>query len=169
MEYWDIYDINKKKTGRTTPRLGCKLNQGEYHIVVNAIIINSQGKILVSKRADYKPHGLMWEMSGGSITVGETSIEGMIREVKEELGIQLEEKEGVLFKTVRRDDPPADFKDLWLFKKDVDLRDITFPDGEAVDAKWVTIDEFESMVENKEIIGTRDFGREDYEKIIKEF
>ena len=169
MEYWDIYDINKKKTGRTTPRLGCKLNQGEYHIVVNAIIINSQGKILVSKRADYKPHGLMWEMSGGSITVGETSIEGIIREVKEELGIQLEEKEGVLFKTVRRDDPPADFKDLWLFKKDVDLRDITFPDGEAVDAKWVTIDEFESMVENKEIIGTRDFGREDYEKIIKEF
>ena len=169
MEYWDIYDINKKKTGRTTPRLGCKLNQGEYHIVVNAIIINSQGKILVSKRADYKPHGLMWEMSGGSITVGETSIEGMIREVKEELGIQLEEKEGVLFKTIRRDDPPADFKDLWLFKKDVDLRDITFPDGEAVDAKWVTIDEFESMVENKEIIGTRDFGREDYEKIIKEF
>ena len=169
MEYWDIYDINKKKTGRTTPRLGCKLNQGEYHIVVNAISINSQGKILVSKRADYKPQGLMWEMSGGSITVGETSIEGMIREVKEELGIQLEEKEGVLFKTIRRDDPPADFKDLWLFKKDVDLRDITFPDGEAVDAKWVTIDEFESMVENKEIIGTRDFGREDYEKIIKEF
>ncbi len=64
MEFWDIYDINKKKTGRTTPRIGCKLEQGEYHIVVNAIIINSQGQILISKRAGYKPHGLMWEMSG---------------------------------------------------------------------------------------------------------
>lgn len=169
MEFWDIYDINKRKTGKTTPRLGCKLEQGEYHIVVNAIIINSEGKILVSKRADYKPHGLMWEMSGGSITVGETSIEGMIRELKEELGIKVEENEGKLYKTVRRDDPPADFKDLWLFRKDVDLKDITFPDGEAVDAKWVTIDEFENMVQNKEIIGARDFGREDYNKIIEEF
>lgn len=169
MEFWDIYDINKRKTGKTTPRLGCKLEEGEYHIVVNAIIINSEGKILVSKRADYKPHGLMWEMSGGSITVGETSIEGMIRELKEELGIKVEESEGKLYKTVRRDDPPADFKDLWLFRKDVDLKDITFPDGEAVDAKWITIDEFENMVQNKEIVGARDFGREDYEKIMKNY
>ena len=169
MEFWDIYDKNKKKTGKTTPRLGCKLEKGEYHIVVNAIIINSKGEILISKRAEYKPHGLMWEMSGGSITVGETSIEGMIREVKEELGLNLKENEGVLFKTVRRDDPPADFKDLWLFKKDVDLKEITFPDGEAIDAKWVTIDEFENMVEDKKLIGARDFGREDYNRIMSEF
>jgi len=168
MEYWDIYDINKKKTGKTTPRLGCKLEQGEYHIVVNALIINSQGKILVSKRADYKPHGLMWEMSGGSITVGETSIEGMIREIREELGLKFEEKDGTLYKTIRRDDPPADFKELWLFRKDVDLKDITFPDGEAVEAKWVTMDELEQMSENKEIIGVRDFTRADYDKIMSE-
>ena len=168
MEYWDIYDINKKKTGKTTPRLGCKLEKGEYHIVVNAVIINSKGQILVSKRADYKPHGLMWEMSGGSITVGETSIEGMVRELREELGIKVEENEGKLYKTVRRDDPPADFKELWLFRKDIDIKDITFPDGEAVEAKWVTIDELEQMTENKEIIGVRDFTREDYEKIMSE-
>ena len=168
MEYWDIYDINKKKTGKTTPRLGCKLEKGEYHIVVNAVIINSKGQILVSKRADYKPHGLMWEMSGGSITVGETSIEGMVRELREELGIKVEESEGKLYKTVRRDDPPADFKELWLFRKDIDIKDITFPDGEAVEAKWVTIDELEQMTENKEIIGVRDFTREDYEKIMSE-
>ncbi|MBR2289699.1 MAG: NUDIX domain-containing protein [Clostridia bacterium] len=168
MEFWDIYDINKKKTGRTTPRIGCKLEQGEYHIVVNAIIINSKGQILISQRAEYKPHGLMWEMNGGSITVGETSIEGMVREIKEELGIKLEESEGRLYKTIRRDDPPADFKEFWLFRKDVNLKDITFPDGEAVDAKWVTMDEFEAMVENKEIVGAKDFNREDYNKIMNE-
>lgn len=168
MEYWDIYDINKKKTGKTVPRLGCKLKQGEYHIVVSAIIINSQGKILISKRAEYKPHGLMWELNGGSIIVGETSIEGMIRELREELGIEVKESDGILYKTVRRDDPPADFKDLWLFKKDIDIEDITFPDGESIEAKWVTIDEFEELVESKQVIGIRDFRREDYEKIMKE-
>lgn len=169
MEFWDIYDINKKKTGRMTPRLGCKLKQGEYHIVVTAVIINSQGQILVSKRASYKPHGLKWEMNGGSIIVGETSIEGMIREVKEELGLKFEEKDGVLYKTIRRDNPPGDFKDLWVFKKDVDLKDITFPDGESIDAKWVTIDEFEQMVKNNEIVGVREFSRDDYNKIIEDY
>lgn len=167
MEFWDVYDINKKKTGKTTPRIKCELKEGEYHIIVNAIIINSKGQILISKRASYKPYGLMWELSGGSITAGETSIEGMIRELKEELGITFEKNEGVLYKTIRRDDPPGDFKDLWLFRKEVNLKDITFPDGESIDAKWVTIDEFESMVVNKEIIGMVDFGREDYEKIMK--
>ena len=48
MELWDIYDINKKKTGRVIDRCSNeKLRKGEYHLVVEAIIINSKGEILV--------------------------------------------------------------------------------------------------------------------------
>lgn len=148
---------------------GFKLNKGEYHIVVNAIIINSKGEILISKRAEYKPHGLKWELSGGSIIAGETSIEGIIREIKEELGIKFEEEDGILFKTIRKDNPPADFKDLWLFKKDIKIEDITFPDGEAIEAKWVNIDELERLIKEEKFISTKDFERKDYEKIINEY
>ena len=170
MEYWDIYDINRKKTGRVTPRIGFKLNEGEYHVVVNAIIINSKGEILISKRAEYKPHGLKWELSGDSIIVGETSLEGIIREIQEELGIKFNEDEAVLYKTIRKDTPPCDFRDLWLFKKDIDIKkDITFPDGEAIEAKWVNIDELEDMIKNNKMVGIRDFGRADYEKIIRKY
>ena len=158
-----------KRLERQLLEFGFKLNKGEYHIVVNAIIINSKGEILISKRAEYKPHGLKWELNGGSIIAGETSIEGIIREIKEELGIKLEEKDGTLFKTVRKDEPPADFKDLWLFKKDIDIKDITFPDGEAIEAKWVNIDEFEKILEEKNFISMKDFGRKDYERIMNEY
>lgn len=165
-ELWDIYDINKKKIGRTAERDVYQFKEGEYHIVVTGIIINSKNEILISKRAEHKKFGLMWECSGGSILAGETSLEGIIRELKEELGIEFSKKEAIFLKEIRRDKLPPDFKDLWLFRRDIDKREITFPDGESIDAKWVTIDEFVKMYENKEIIPTIDFGIEEYYKAL---
>ena len=165
-ELWDIYDINKKKIGKTAERDIYQFKEGEYHIVVTGIIINSKKEILISKRAKRKKFGLMWECSGGSILAGETSLEGIIRELKEELGIEFSKKEAIFLKEIRRDKIPPDFKDLWLFRKDIDEREITFPDGEAIDAKWVTIDKFIQMYKNKEIVPTVDFGIDEYNKAL---
>ena len=165
-ELWDIYDINKKKIGKTAERDIYQFKEGEYHIVVTGIIINSKKEILISKRAKRKKFGLMWKCSGGSILAGETSLEGIIRELKEELGIEFSKKEAIFLKEIRRDKIPPDFKDIWLFKKDIDEREIIFPDGEAIDAKWVTIDEFIQMYKNKEIVPTVDFGIDEYNKAL---
>lgn len=165
-ELWDIYDINKKKIGRTAERDVYQFKEGEYHIVVTGFIINSKNEILISKRAEHKKFGLMWECSGGSILAGETSLEGIIRELKEELGIEFSKKEAIFLKEIRRDKLPPDFKDLWLFRRDIGKREITFIDGESIDVKWVTIDEFIKMYENKEIIPTIDFGIEEYHKAL---
>ena len=166
VELWDIYDINKKKTGKTAERDVYQFKEGEYHIVVTGIIINSKKEILITKRAKHKKFGLMWECSGGSILAGETSLEGIIRELKEELGIEFSKKEAIFLREIRRDKIPPDFKDLWLFRKDIDEREITFPDGEAIDAKWVTIDKFIQMYKNKEIVPTVDFGIDEYNKAL---
>lgn len=165
-ELWDIYDIKKKKTGRTAERNVYQFKDGEYHIVVTGIIMNSKNEILISRRAEHKKFGLMWECNGGSILTGETSLEGIIRELKEELGIEFSKKEAIFLKEIRRDKLPPDFKDLWLFRRDIDKEEITFPDGESIDAKWVTIDEFIKMYENKQIVPTVDFGIEEYHKAL---
>ena len=165
-EFWDVYDTNRKKVGKTVQRDVDKLNKGEYHIIVTGIIINSKNEILITKRAKHKKFGLMWECNGGSIISGETSLDGMIRELKEELGIEFSKKEAIYLKEVRRDIVPPDFKDLWLFKRDIDIKDITFPDKESIDAKWVTIEEFIKMYEEREIVPSIDFGLEDYNKAL---
>ena len=165
-ELWDIYDINKKKIGRTAERDVYQFKEGEYHIVVTGIIMNSKNEILISKRAEYKKFGLMWECNGGSILAGETSLEGIIRELKEELGIEFSKKEAIFLKEIRRDKIPQDFKDLWLFRRNIDEKEITFPDGESIETKWVTINEFIKMYENKEIIPTVDFGIEEYHRAL---
>lgn len=166
-EFWDIYDGNKKNTGRTAERGVYEFKDGEYHLVVQAIILNTKNEILISKRAPFKKFGGMWECNGGSALKGETSLEGILREVKEELGIRFSKTEAIFLKEVKREMVPANFKDLWLFKRDIKDEEITFPDGEATDFKWVSIDEFMEMFNNKEIVPTVDFGRDEYELALR--
>ena len=166
-EIWDIYDENKNKTGNLAERGGYKFKKGEYHIVVTAIILNMKNEILISKRADFKRYGGMWECNGGSVLAGETSLEGMLREIKEELGITFEKEEAHFYKELKRDKELPDFKDFWVFKKDIKDDEITLPDGEATEFKWVTIDEFMKMYNNKEIVPSVNFDKEDFEKVVE--
>ena len=166
-EYWDIYDENRKKTGKIVERGVYEFEPGEYHIVVTGIILNSKNEILITKRAEHKKFGLMWECNGGSVLAGETSLQGVIRELKEEVGVEFKKREAIFLKEVKGGKKYPDFKDLWLFRRDVKKEEITFPDGEATDYKWVTIDEFMKMYNNKEIVPTVDFGVEEYNLALK--
>ena len=165
-ELWDIYDENRKKTGKVAERGITQLEFGkEFHIVVAGVILNSKNEILISQRAPHKNLGLQWELNGGSILAGETSLEGILRELKEELGLEFSKKEAIFLKEIRARKFP-NFKDLWLFRKDIAAEEITFPDKEAIAAKWVSIEEFMQMYNNGEIVEVVDFGIEEYEKAI---
>lgn len=167
-ELWDIYDDNKIKTGKLVERGVYKLQKGEYHIVVIALIINSKKEILMTKRApSKKKEPLKWELTGGSIIAGETSLQGILREVKEEIGQIFKPEDAIFLTSIKRNDIAQDFKDIWLFKKDIQLEDIKFTDGEAIDAKWVTIEELLKMKENKETVSTIDFGMDEYNMALK--
>ena len=54
---------------------------------------------------------------------------------------------------------------MWLFRRDVKNEEITLPDGEAIDFKWVKIDEFIDMFNKNEITPNVDFGLEDYNRL----
>ena len=64
-ELWDIYDENRRKTGKIAERDVYKFKKGEYHIVVTGIIFNTEHKILISKRAG----GKSMEACGNAIVV----------------------------------------------------------------------------------------------------
>ena len=121
-EIWDIYNQDRIKTGKLAERGVYKFKTNEYHIVVMAIIINAENKILMSKRSSTKnKYPLMWECCTGSILSGETSLQGMLREIKEELGLFFSPEEAILLKSIKRDKELPDFKDFWLFKKDCQI------------------------------------------------
>lgn len=164
-EVIDIYDENKNRTGRTLIRHKEFLKPGEYLVAVQAIIINSKGEILISLRSPLKEKcPLKWECNGGALHAGEEPIEGIVREISEELGIVFSKEDAIYLKTAR---DSYRFKEVYLFKCDIDIKDISFTDEESIEAKWVSIDEFMDMFNKGDIVDNVDFGKDDYERAMK--
>ncbi len=60
-------------------------------VSVGALIFNDEGKILLCKRSqNAKNERGCWEAPGGAVEFGETLEHAIIREMKEELGVELE-------------------------------------------------------------------------------
>jgi 8-oxo-dGTP diphosphatase len=55
--------------------------------VVACALVDSDGRVLVARRPEGKQFAGLWEFPGGKIEVGETPEASLIRELKEELGI----------------------------------------------------------------------------------
>ena len=67
MELWDIYDKNKKPTGRTMKRNDWHLKDGEYHLTVLGVVAREDGTFLITKRVMTKAWAPgWWEVSGGA-------------------------------------------------------------------------------------------------------
>ncbi len=57
-------------------------------LVAACALIDTDGRILMSQRPDGKTHAGMWEFPGGKVEIGERPEEAIIRELREELGIE---------------------------------------------------------------------------------
>lgn len=89
MEYFDVYDANGKNIKAIVPRDNCQeilMKINGYHVVVLGLIV-VQHHVLIDQRALCKDYGGYWEIPGGGLKAGETSKQGMIRELYEELGL----------------------------------------------------------------------------------
>ena len=149
MELWDILDKDGNKTGQIKPR-GTILPENEYHLVVHVWIVQPDGRFLVSKRTQNKPWPLMWECTGGSATVGDDSITTALKEVREELGIQLDPTLGE--KYLRYINGQTIY-DVWLFRQSVDLADVVLQEGETCDAAYKTQEQILQMIDEGSFIG----------------
>jgi len=128
-ELWDIYDIDRNKTGKVHRR-GEILQKGDYHLVVHIWIRNSRGEYLITKRAPHKGWPNMWECTGGSALAGDDSLSAALREVKEETGLELSPKNGRIVHTYIGNNF---FADIWLFTEDHDLSEVVLQEGETID------------------------------------
>lgn len=128
MEFWDIYDENKKPTGRTMKRNDWCLKDGEYHLTVLGVVGRPDGTFLITKRVMTKAWAPgWWEVSGGAAQAGEESCEAVLREVKEETGLDVRNAEGGYLFTYKRENPGEGdnyFVDVYRFVMDIDESDL---------------------------------------------
>jgi len=136
----DLYNQNKKLTGLTIFK-DEEIKEGYYILMVVAFIQNNEGKFLIQKRSEAKSG--QWAFTGGHPKAGETSLEGIETEVKEELGIEIDNP--ILFK---EESGKNTFCDLYYIKQDIDLNEVVIQEEEVSCVKFASIEEIDGLFEN---------------------
>jgi len=156
-EYFDILDENGNKTGKTKLRSEVH-KDGDWHKAVHIWIFNREGDILLQRRSpDKDSDPSMLDMScAGHLIAGDSSIEGAIRELKEELNIDIKSEELKYIKTLKR--PSKDkkvfinneFDDLYIVITDIDIKDMKYQEDEISEILYVPYKKFKEMVANNQ-------------------
>ena len=158
---WDLYDENRELLGKDHVR-GEQLPIGGYHLVVHVWIRNSKGEYLIAQRSANRPtFPLMWECVDGSVVKGEDSLQGVLREVKEEVGIDLLPEKGQVvlsdIKKIEFGKVVNKIVDVWLFDYDgeVDLGNATTDEVEQVD--WMNREQIKELFEHNMFVETLEY------------
>lgn len=150
MEMFDLYDENRIKTGQTIPR-GSAVPEGSYRMVVHICIFCSDGKMLIQQRQPFKKGwSNLWDVSvGGSAVSGDSSRSAAVRELGEELGIDIEPAKLRKFITIC---DKSVFDDWYTVTMDIEPSELHLQYEEVQNAKWVDIDEIKAKIRSGEFI-----------------
>ncbi|MDR3567232.1 MAG: (deoxy)nucleoside triphosphate pyrophosphohydrolase [Syntrophobacteraceae bacterium] len=109
-------------------------------VVITAALITSLGRLLVAKRPPGKKFGLLWQFPGGKVEPGEGLEESLVREIREELCLDIRVRS--LFKTISRREPgfEVDLHAYWC-----EICGGTLHLLEHVAIEWVTPSELKGM------------------------
>lgn len=113
--------------------------------VISSIIIEKDGKFLLTQQAKGRFHEGKWAFPGGKTEKKETLLETAIREVKEETMLDVKPKSiiGIY------EDFSSDKAIIFLFKGEANSFNVTIPDGEIEQFRWVTLSELRTMPEQE--------------------
>ena len=160
-EIWDLYDENRELLGKDHVR-GEQLPIDGYHLVVHVWIRNSKGEYLISQRSANRPtFPLVWECVDGSVIKGEDSLQGALREVKEEVGVDLlPEKGQVILSDIKKIEfgkVVNKIVDVWLFEYDgeVDLSNATT--DEAAQVAWMNRSQIKELFDANMFVDTLEY------------
>lgn len=151
MELWDIYDKDKKRTGRTMRRNDWCLRDDEYHLSVLGVVTRPDGKFLITRRVQTKHWAPgWWEVSGGAVMAGEESADAVLREVREETGLDVSQAEGGYVFSYHRENPGTGdnyFVDVYKFCLEFQESDVKIQKEEADAFRIVSAQEIKELAE----------------------
>lgn len=144
-EFLDVLDENGNHTG--TKKLRSDIHKlGDWHRAAHAWIINPKGELLLQRRGQTKEtHPNMFDTSvAGHIEAGQTSLETVLKESKEELGLELNPEEPKLLFSYQEEKVLNNgsyinrgFHDVYLIQKNVSLATLSIDQQEVGEVRYV--------------------------------
>ena len=141
----DLYNYQLELIGKTYFK-GDEIPNCYFPMVVMIAIQNSNDEFIMQKRVESK--GGDWGVTGGHPKHGETPEQGIITEVKEELGIDISNQKIIEFER------GCDGKDCYIMyyvKMDLDIGELNIQLDELSEVRWFSIEKLQQMVDTGEL------------------
>lgn len=162
MEMVEKFDSKRIPLGKIEERY--KRIEGEFKQSMHIWIMNKNGEFLIQKRSEEKRvFPGMWSITGGGVDVGETTLQTVIRECKEELSIDVDMDKLELMMMFRT---KKDFTDVWLLRQDIEIDNIKLQEEEVSEVKWISDSDLRKMIEENEFAPNVAFYYEFFSKLI---
>lgn len=144
MDLQDVYNEQRQLTGISKYR--SEFTDNEYSMSTFIWIVNSNDELLVQVRSssdDNKPN--TYGITGGAVEKGETSLEASIRELKEELGLDIDKEQLIFIASERRQ---RKFFEYYMLKIDIDINNLVLQKEEVEKVEWITMEDYEKNISN---------------------
>ena len=142
-ELFDVLDKNGEYTNQIETRDDCHKNGLWHKAVVVFIISMDNKKVLLQQRSSNKklwPN--LWDITaGGHVLSGEFGYQTVIRETKEEIGIDINKNDLEFIGCSTSENISGDiinrhFNEYYIVHQDIDIKDIVLQEDEVQDIKW---------------------------------
>ena len=160
-ELIDVLNEKGEKTGKVVTRKEVH-EKGLWHKVIVVAILDGNGCLLMQQRSEsVETSRGKWDVSAaGHVSSGQTSKQAALREVSEEIGLNLEEDELKYILTYTKNAKKSpnyidnQFLDCYIVKKseEIDIKKIKVQESEVKQVKICTRKEVEEKIQNNEVI-----------------
>lgn len=141
MEILDLYDKDFKKTGKTIIRRVDEIPEDSY-IMLSYVLIKNNDKYLLeqmTERNNYK-----YAIPGGHILSGETGLQGLIRELKEEIGlsdVNIKYLDTVIFPYNKY------IFNVYLIEDKINIDELVLQPDEVINVNWYSVNEINDLIQ----------------------
>ena len=152
-EIFDVLNENGEFTNQIGTREECH-NKGLWHRAVVVFIISTDNKkiLLQQRSANKKLWPNLWDITaGGHVLTGEFGYQTVIRETKEEIGVDITKNDlefigGTKSENISGNIINRHFNEFYIVHKDIDINDIVLQEEEVQDIKWFSKEEIISRI-----------------------
>ena len=152
-ELFDVLNENGDFTNQIETREECH-NRGLWHKAVVVFIVSMDNKkiLLQQRSANKKLWPNLWDITaGGHVLTGEFGYQTVIRETKEEIGIDITKNDlefigGTKSENISGNIINRHFNEFYIVHKDVDINNIVLQEEEVQDIKWFNKEEVISKI-----------------------
>lgn len=155
-ELLDIWDASGKPTGQVLEK-SIAHQKGLFHPTVHVWFYNSTPSLLLQKRgANKETFPNLWDVSvAGHVSSGESILDGALREIKEEIGLQLK-LDDLLLIDVRKNINQfsngiidCEFQHVFLSELKTGVKDLVIQKEEVDDVRLFSFEEMEICMQQK--------------------